>query len=160
MMILIQSHLKALPSHPHGQTAFLDACINSVSAKFGVGLVGGVIAGAFLSAAASGRLSWQSFEGPAHFGRFAAGASLMGFGGVLQAVHNWCGPIGHSQPQHCANHRTFGHRIWRSDHTSFGGCYSIDLRIRWTRYHTAPTTGRVISAVSAPLVIPTTSAKG
>ncbi|NDH74408.1 MAG: hypothetical protein EBY53_07755 [Rhodobacteraceae bacterium] len=39
MMILIQSHLKALPSHPHGQTAF--------------------------------------------FGRFAAGASLMGFGGVL-----------------------------------------------------------------------------
>jgi uncharacterized membrane protein YedE/YeeE len=45
--------------------------------------VGGVIAGAFLSAAASGRLSWQSFECPAHFGRFAAGASLMGFGGVL-----------------------------------------------------------------------------
>ena len=82
-MILIQSHLKALPSHPHGQTAFLDACSTSVSAKFGVGLVGGVIAGAFLSAAASGRLSWQSFEGPAHFGRFAAGASLMGFGGVL-----------------------------------------------------------------------------
>ena len=39
------------------------------------------------------------------------------------------------------------------------GCYSIDLRIRWTRYHTAPTTGRVISAVN-PLVIPTTSAKG
>jgi len=68
---------------PWTESIFWTLASTSVSAKFGVGLVGGVIAGAFLSAAASGRLSWQSFEGPAHFGRFAAGASLMGFGGVL-----------------------------------------------------------------------------
>ena len=68
---------------PWTDSIFWTLASTSVSAKFGVGLVGGVIAGAFLSAAASGRLAWQSFEGPAHFGRFAAGASLMGFGGVL-----------------------------------------------------------------------------
>ena len=68
---------------PWTDSIFWTLASTSVSAKFGVGLVGGVIVGAFLSAAASGRLTWQSFEGPAHFGRFAAGASLMGFGGVL-----------------------------------------------------------------------------
>jgi uncharacterized membrane protein YedE/YeeE len=68
---------------PWTDSIFWTLASTSVSAKFGVGLVGGVIAGAFLSAAAAGRLSWQSFEGPAHFGRFAAGASLMGFGSVL-----------------------------------------------------------------------------
>ena len=68
---------------PWTDSIFWTLASTSVSAKFGVGLVGGVIAGAFLSAAATGRLSWQSFDGPAHFGRFAAGASLMGFGGVL-----------------------------------------------------------------------------
>lgn len=68
---------------PWTDSIFWTLASTSVSAKFGVGLVGGVIAGAFLSAAASGRLAWQSFDGPAHFGRFAAGASLMGFGGVL-----------------------------------------------------------------------------
>ena len=107
MMILIQSHLKALPSHPHGQTAFFGRLRQSVSAKFGVGLVGGVIAGAFLSAAASGRLSWQSFEGPAHFGRFAAGRILDGIWWCsCRRLHNWCGAIGHPQPKHCTNHRT------------------------------------------------------
>jgi uncharacterized membrane protein YedE/YeeE len=68
---------------PWTDSIFWTLASTSVSAKFGVGLIGGVIAGAFLSAAVSGRLSWQSFDGPAHFGRFAAGASLMGFGGVL-----------------------------------------------------------------------------
>ena len=68
---------------PWTDSIFWTLASTSVSAKFGVGLIGGVLAGAFLSAAVSGRLSWQSFDGPAHFGRFAAGASLMGFGGVL-----------------------------------------------------------------------------
>ena len=68
---------------PWTDSIFWTLASTSVSAKFGVGLVSGVIVGSFLSAAASGRLSGQSFEGPARFGRFAAGASLMGFGGVL-----------------------------------------------------------------------------
>ena len=68
---------------PWTDSIFWTLASTSVSAKFGVGLIGGVIVGAFLSAAAGHRLSWQSFSGPAHFGRFAAGASLMGFGGVL-----------------------------------------------------------------------------
>ena len=112
---------------PWTDSIFWTLASTSVSAKFGVGLVGGVIVGAFLSAAASGRLSWQSFESPAHFGRFAAGASLMGFGGVIAGGCTiGAGLSGIPSLSIVPITSTFGHRRWRSDHTSSGGCYSID----------------------------------
>lgn len=51
--------------------------------NFGIAFAGGVLAGAFLSALAGGRLKLQSFENPRQTLRYVAGAALMGFGGVL-----------------------------------------------------------------------------
>jgi len=68
---------------PWTDSIFWTLAATAVEAKFGVGLVAGVVSGAFLSAALSRRLSWQSFDGPSHFGRVALGAGLMGIGGVL-----------------------------------------------------------------------------
>lgn len=56
---------------------------SAVPAGFGVGWIGGVMAGAFGSAALRGELDWQSFETPAQTGRYMAGGALMGVGGVL-----------------------------------------------------------------------------
>ncbi|WP_147125764.1 YeeE/YedE family protein [Shimia ponticola] len=49
---------------------------------FGVGLVPGVFLAAFASAAASGRLSWQGWDGVGAMQRYLTGAALMGFGAM------------------------------------------------------------------------------
>lgn len=56
---------------------------SSIPAGFGVGLVGGVFAGAFLSGLARRELAFASFETAPQTLRYVAGAALMGVGGVL-----------------------------------------------------------------------------
>ncbi|MBW4982077.1 YeeE/YedE family protein [Mameliella sp. CS4] len=64
-------------------TLFWTVASTSIPAGFGVGLIGGVFLGAFVSALAARRFQWQSFSSPAETGRYLAGAALMGVGGVL-----------------------------------------------------------------------------
>lgn len=68
---------------PATATLFWTVAGTSIEPGFGVGLVGGVLAGALLSALVFGRFQWQSFENPAQTGRYFAGGALMGVGGVL-----------------------------------------------------------------------------
>lgn len=68
---------------PWSETLFWVIASTAVPAGFGTGLVGGVLLGSFASAALRGELALASFETPAQFGRYAAGAVLMGIGGVL-----------------------------------------------------------------------------
>lgn len=68
---------------PWSEGLFWIIASSSIPARFGVGLIGGVIAGAFLAALLRGEFKWQSFESPAQTGRYIAGGVLMGFGGVL-----------------------------------------------------------------------------
>lgn len=55
----------------------------AVAPTFGVGLLGGVLAGSFLSALAGQRLQWTGFTAGAPVARYLAGGTLMGVGGVL-----------------------------------------------------------------------------
>ncbi|MHC0054062.1 YeeE/YedE family protein [Actibacterium sp. D379-3] len=64
-------------------TLFWGVAATSIPARFGVGLIGGVLAGALVASLLGGRFRWQSFESPAQTGRYLAGAVLMGLGGVL-----------------------------------------------------------------------------
>ena len=64
-------------------TLFYTVASTAVPAGFGVGLVSGVLLGAFVSALAGRRFQWQSFTSPQETGRYLAGAALMGVGGVL-----------------------------------------------------------------------------
>ncbi len=68
---------------PWADTLFWTIASTSISAGFGAGLVGGTLLGALLSALAGRRFAWTSFESPGQTGRYAAGAVLMGVGGVL-----------------------------------------------------------------------------
>jgi uncharacterized membrane protein YedE/YeeE len=68
---------------PYADTLFWTIASTSIAAGFGTGLVGGTFAGALLSSLAGRRFRWQSFESPRQTGRYAAGAGLMGLGGVL-----------------------------------------------------------------------------
>ncbi len=68
---------------PWSDTLFWTIASTSIPAGFGTGLVGGVLFGSFLSAAARGELKLVGFEAPQQFLRYAAGAGLMGVGGVL-----------------------------------------------------------------------------
>lgn len=68
---------------PAAETLFWAVAATSIPAKFGVGMVGGVIAGAAALSLIAGRFRWQSFESPRQTGRYLAGAVLMGLGGVL-----------------------------------------------------------------------------
>ncbi|QFT94395.1 putative inner membrane protein [Roseovarius sp. THAF9] len=68
---------------PWTDTLFYAIASTAVPAGFGVGVIGGVIVGSFLSAAARGELALHSFESPVQTLRYSAGAVLMGFGGVL-----------------------------------------------------------------------------
>ncbi len=68
---------------PFADTLFWTIASTSISAGFGVGFIGGVLAGALASSLLGGRFTWQSFESPRQTGRYAAGAALMGAGGVL-----------------------------------------------------------------------------
>lgn len=68
---------------PSADTLFWGVAATSIPAKFGTGLIGGVLAGALIASSLGGRFQWQSFESPAQTGRYMAGAMLMGVGGVL-----------------------------------------------------------------------------
>lgn len=68
---------------PWADTLFWGVASSAIPAGFGTGLIGGVLAGAFLSAAARRELSLVSFESPAQTLRYLGGAALMGLGGVL-----------------------------------------------------------------------------
>ncbi|MGR3500972.1 YeeE/YedE family protein [Pseudaestuariivita sp.] len=68
---------------PWSDTLFWVIASSAIPAGFGTGLVGGVLLGAFASAALRGELALQSFETPAQTVRYGAGGALMGVGGVL-----------------------------------------------------------------------------
>jgi uncharacterized membrane protein YedE/YeeE len=59
---------------------FLD---RSAVLEFDIGLVPGVVLGAFLSALFAKELKFQGFEGPSPMRRAMIGAAMMGFGGML-----------------------------------------------------------------------------
>lgn len=52
-------------------------------ADFGITVVGLTIVGAFIGAAVTGDLKLEGFDTPGHLLRYAGGAAMMGFGGVL-----------------------------------------------------------------------------
>ncbi|MGP6085686.1 YeeE/YedE family protein [Antarctobacter jejuensis] len=64
-------------------TLFFTVASTSIPAGFGAGLIGGVLLGALFSSLAARRFQWQSFSSPRETGRYLAGATLMGVGGVL-----------------------------------------------------------------------------
>ena len=64
----------------HTLMFFLD---RSAVLEFDVGLVPGVVIGAFLASVLSGEFRFQGFEGEANMRRALSGAALMGFGGML-----------------------------------------------------------------------------
>ncbi|GGE50386.1 YeeE/YedE family protein [Actibacterium pelagium] len=68
---------------PWTETLFWTIASTALPAGFGTGLIGGVLLGSFLSAAVRKELKLESFESPAQTVRYALGAVLMGFGGVL-----------------------------------------------------------------------------
>lgn len=68
---------------PWSDTLFWTIASSAIPAGFGVGFIGGVITGSFLSAATRGELELQSFETPAQTLRYLSGGALMGIGGVL-----------------------------------------------------------------------------
>lgn len=68
---------------PWSDTLFWVIASSAVPAGFGTGLLGGVLVGAFLSAVLRGEVRFESFENPSQMGRYFAGASLMGMGGVF-----------------------------------------------------------------------------
>jgi uncharacterized membrane protein YedE/YeeE len=51
--------------------------------NFGIATVGGVFAGSLVTALATGRFHWEGYRSPHHMLRSAAGAALMGAGGVM-----------------------------------------------------------------------------
>ncbi len=68
---------------PWSDTLFWGIASTAIPAGFGVGFVGGVLAGSFLSAALRRELTLQGFESPNQMLRYGAGGALMGLGGVL-----------------------------------------------------------------------------
>jgi uncharacterized protein len=68
---------------PWADTLFWSIASTAIPAGFGTGLVGGVLAGSFASAALRGELDLVSFEAPSQTLRYLAGGAMMGFGGVL-----------------------------------------------------------------------------
>jgi hypothetical protein len=68
---------------PVGDALLYLALFTGVSLSFGVAVVGGVVAGAFLSALARGTLRLEGFADRGDLGRHLLGGALMGIGGVL-----------------------------------------------------------------------------
>ena len=68
---------------PWSDTLFWTIASSAIPAGFGVGFIGGVLTGSFLSAASRGELELQSFESPSQTIRYILGGALMGLGGVL-----------------------------------------------------------------------------
>lgn len=68
---------------PLAETLFWVVAASAIAPAFGLGLVAGTSAGAAISSLSAGRAAWVSFTTPRETGRYAGGAILMGFGGVL-----------------------------------------------------------------------------
>ena len=68
---------------PLADALFWTVASTSIAPGFGVGLIGGIVVGAFVLATASGRFRWESFSSPGQTGRYVLGGALMGVGGVL-----------------------------------------------------------------------------
>lgn len=68
---------------PWADSLFWSIASTAIPAGFGTGLVGGVLVGSFLSAAARRELELASFTSPSETLRYAGGAVMMGVGGVL-----------------------------------------------------------------------------
>ncbi|QYK40417.1 MAG: YeeE/YedE family protein [Paracoccaceae bacterium] len=68
---------------PAADTLFWTIASTAIAPAFGTGLFLGTLAGALLAALGAGSFRWQSFSAPRETGRYAAGAVLMGIGGVL-----------------------------------------------------------------------------
>ncbi len=64
-------------------TLFWTVASSSIPAGFGIGVIGGVLGGAFLSALVRRELAFASFTDAPQTLRYMAGGALMGFGGVL-----------------------------------------------------------------------------
>lgn len=62
---------------------FWGIASTSIGAGFGVGLFSGVLLGSAGSSLMRSEFHWISFESPSQTGRYLAGATLMGIGGVL-----------------------------------------------------------------------------
>lgn len=68
---------------PWSDGLFWVIASSAIPAGFGVGLVGGVLVGSFLSAAFRSELALQSFDSGAQTLRYGLGGVMMGFGGVV-----------------------------------------------------------------------------
>ena len=68
---------------PAADLLFWTLASSAIPARFGVGLIIGVVIGAAASALGKKEFNWQSFETPKQTGRYFLGATLMGVGGVL-----------------------------------------------------------------------------
>lgn len=68
---------------PIGDTIQYAMIATGMSLRFGIAVVGGVVAGAFLTAFARRQLCLEGFESPAQMLRYIAGGCLMGVGGAL-----------------------------------------------------------------------------
>lgn len=68
---------------PMSETLFWTIASTAIAPGFGVGLLGGVFAGALVASLLFRSFTWQSFSSPRETGRYMAGAALMGVGGVL-----------------------------------------------------------------------------
>ncbi|MGR3495050.1 YeeE/YedE family protein [Citreimonas sp.] len=68
---------------PWADTLFWTVASTSIPAGFGVGLIGGVLAGSLVSSLAFRSFAWASFSSPRETGRYLTGGALMGVGGVL-----------------------------------------------------------------------------
>ena len=68
---------------PSADVLFWAVASTAIPAGFGVGLIGGVIAGSAIASLIKGEFQWQSFETPQQTRRYLSGAILMGLGGVL-----------------------------------------------------------------------------
>ncbi|TNF22041.1 MAG: YeeE/YedE family protein [Rhodobacteraceae bacterium] len=68
---------------PATETLFWTVASTAIEPGFGVGLFGGVLAGALVASLVFRSFRWQSFSSPRETGRYMGGAALMGLGGVL-----------------------------------------------------------------------------
>ncbi|MEM9426495.1 MAG: YeeE/YedE family protein [Pseudomonadota bacterium] len=68
---------------PWTDSLFWVIASTAIPAGFGVGFIGGVLTGSFLSASARGELQLQSFSNGRETLRYISGGALMGVGGVL-----------------------------------------------------------------------------
>lgn len=68
---------------PWSDSLFWAIASTAIPAGFGVGFIGGVLGGSFVSAAARNELKLQSFSSPGETLRYLSGGALMGMGGVL-----------------------------------------------------------------------------